>query len=72
MKPWGHWGVSDDVVNYWNDAIRKLRETQEWKDALKQNTVIDHYIDSKGFKNFLEEKEKFYQSIMTEMGLKKK
>lgn len=65
-------GVSDDVVNFWNDAIRKLRETQEWKDALKQITVIDHYIESKRFKNFLEEKEKFYQSILTEMGLKKK
>lgn len=65
-------GVSDDVVQYWNDAIKKLRETKEWKDVLQQNTCIDQYIDNKGFYKFMEEKEKFYQAILTEMGLAKK
>ena len=65
-------GVGDDVVQYWNDAIKKLRETKEWKDVLKQNTCIDQYIDNKGFYKFMEEKEKFYQTILTDMGLVKK
>jgi tripartite-type tricarboxylate transporter receptor subunit TctC len=65
-------GVSEDVVQYWNDAIKKLRETMEWKEVLQQNTCIDQYIDNKGFYKFMEEKEKFYQAILTEMGLAKK
>ena len=44
----------------------------EWKEVLQQNTCIDQYIDNKGFYKFMEEKEKFYQAILTEMGLAKK
>lgn len=65
-------GVSDEVVKYWNDAIKKLRETKEWKDVLQQSTCSDDYIDSKGFSKLPEEKEKFYRELLTEMGLVKK
>jgi putative tricarboxylic transport membrane protein len=65
-------GVSAEVVKYWNDAIKKMRETKEWKDILLKSTCIDDYLDNKEFSKFLEEKEKFYQSFLTEMGLKKK
>jgi putative tricarboxylic transport membrane protein len=65
-------GVSAEVVKYWNDAIKKMRETKEWKDILLKSTCIDDYLDNKKFAAFLEEKEKFYQSFLTEMGLKKK
>jgi len=65
-------GMSDDVVKYWTDAIKKLRETKEWKDLLQQNTCIDSYMDNKTFAKFLEEKEKLYLTILTDMGLAKK
>ncbi len=65
-------GVSDDAVKYWGDAIRKLRETKEWKDVLQQSTCIDSYLDNKAFSKFLEEKEKLYHSLLIEMGLAKK
>lgn len=64
-------GVSEDVIEYWNDALSKLRELPEWQQSLKNNTNIDFYMDTQEFKSYLDERDKFYQTVLAEMGLLK-
>lgn len=64
-------GTSPEVIKYWSDALAKVREMPEWKNSLKNNTNIDFYMDANTFKNYLDERDKFYRSVLTEMGLVK-
>lgn len=65
-------GISEDVVKYWENAFAKLKDDAEWKKLMKDNTYIELYMDSKTFKAYLDEREKFYQKTLDEMGLLKK
>jgi putative tricarboxylic transport membrane protein len=64
-------GISEDVVRYWENAFFKLRNDPDWKQILKDNQYVDLYMDSKTFKGYLEEQEKFYRQLLAEMGLLK-
>lgn len=65
-------GISEGVVRYWENAFSKLREDPDWKKMLEDNQYVDFYMDSKTFKSYLDEREKFYRQTLDEMGLLKK
>lgn len=61
--------VPADAVKFWQNAFAKLRDDSEWKDTLKTSTSIDQYLDTASFKPYLEEREKFYRQVLTDMGV---
>lgn len=60
------------MAKYWENAFTKLKDDPEWKEALKTNTNVEFYKNSKDFKAYLEEQESFYKKVLDEMGLLKK
>ncbi len=64
-------GVQDEVVKFWQNAFAKLRDDPEWKDTLAKSTSIDQYLETSRFLPYLQEREQFYRTVLTDMGVLK-
>lgn len=62
-------GLTDAQTEYWNQAIRKLIATEEWKKDLEDNLWVDQYMNSRDSKIFLDKQYADIKSILTELGL---
>ena len=54
---------------YWGEKIAELAKTQEWKDELKKQGVVDIYKDSKAFTEHIKAEEKTYTEIYKALGM---
>ncbi|MBC8014167.1 MAG: tripartite tricarboxylate transporter substrate binding protein [Sporomusaceae bacterium] len=54
---------------YWGEKIAELTKTQEWKDELKKQGVVDIYKDSKAFTDHIKADEKTYTEIYKALGM---
>lgn len=53
--------MSDEAVTYWSDMLKKVSETDQWKnDYLDKNKLISNYLDSKAATDFVTNYEKDY------------
>ncbi|HYC46353.1 MAG TPA: tripartite tricarboxylate transporter substrate binding protein [Burkholderiales bacterium] len=64
-------GMSDAQVAYWEDALRRLRETDEWKKELEANAWKAENLTSAEARKFLERENGEMRTFLGELGLVK-
>ncbi len=65
-------GMPDYAVAFWKDALAKMVETQEWKDACANYYWDQYYLNSEDFVKLLEQSEQDYKTILEDIGMLKK
>ena len=63
--------MSDEAKKWWGDTLKKMVETQTWKDRLGKLQWEPAYADSATFTKFLDDEYAAYLPLMTELGLAK-
>jgi len=61
--------VPEAAKKFWGDKVAELVKSQEWKDELKKQGVIDMYADAKGFYDLIKAEQKIYTEIYKELGM---
>lgn len=61
--------MPDYAVEYWEDTLAAMVETDEWKEASKNNGWDIIYQDSAEFTSFLEEVNTEYETILKDIGM---
>lgn len=64
-------GISAEAIQYWVQALGKVRETQQWKDYVVRTALVDSWTTGPALVAFFEEEEKTYMRLNKEMGLLK-
>jgi putative tricarboxylic transport membrane protein len=64
-------GMSKEAQTYWAGTIKKMVGTKTWKESLEKLQWVDSYADASGFVKFLNEEEKSYLELMTDLGFAK-
>lgn len=64
-------GIGRNVVNFYLDALKRARETPEWKQYVKNGALVDEFLVGAKLKNYIEEEEDHYARVDREMGLLK-
>jgi putative tricarboxylic transport membrane protein len=64
-------GLSDAQVAYWDHVIRGLIKTEDWKKDLDSNLWVNHYMNSRDSKVFLDQQYADIKDILTDLGLAK-
>lgn len=70
----GLFGTKDmpqHAVNYWQEKLKALSETEEWNEMLEANGWENGFKDGEQFAAFLEEQEKLVKDILTSLGMAK-
>ena len=62
-------GLSDAQLAYWDNVLRQMVATEEWKKDLEANLWVQHYMSSKESKAFLDGQYADIKSIVSELGL---
>ena len=60
-----------EAVRYWEQAIAKLVETEEWKKAAERHRWFQAYADAAAFRRDLEQEYRQYAEILTGLGMAK-
>ncbi|MET3287644.1 UNVERIFIED_CONTAM: putative tricarboxylic transport membrane protein [Brevibacillus sp. OAP136] len=63
--------MSPDAVAFWQDKLKALSQTDEWKQELAANSWDDGYKNADDFKKYLDEQEKMFKDILTQLGMQK-
>ncbi|TLS38545.1 tripartite tricarboxylate transporter substrate binding protein [Pseudalkalibacillus caeni] len=63
--------MDPEAVAYYENAIKEMMETDEWKEQRDNFGWNDNYMSSEEFKKFLDEEYKTMEELMNEVGLKK-
>lgn len=50
---WGPAAISSEVVDYWDNAFAQLVETEEWKKYVKENGMVNAYLSSLEYSEYL-------------------
>ena len=61
--------VSEAAKKYWGEKVGELAKSQEWKDELKKQGVVDTYKDAKGFYEHIKAEQALYTEIYKELGM---
>lgn len=56
--------MTQEEIDYWNQAIYKMVNTKAWKQLLKENDFYPFYKNSSGASVFLERQSKLYEELM--------
>jgi putative tricarboxylic transport membrane protein len=62
-------GVAADVVKYWDQTLSRLVKTESWKKVLEKYQWFDAYADAATFRKELEQEDKAYVDILTQVGM---
>ena len=57
------------AFDYWTNALARMRNTREWKEALSKYDWEEYYLDSAEFVRFLEKSEEDYKAIMQDINM---
>jgi putative tricarboxylic transport membrane protein len=63
--------MSADAKSYWDAALKKLSDSEEWKKNLQANNWESDYKSSDDFKTFLGQQEILVKDILTALGMQK-
>jgi len=73
--PWraimGPKGMSAAQTAYWENALRKVTETAEWKTDLEKNVWFDDFVTSAQFRKDLDKDYADMKTVLVELGLAK-
>jgi len=61
-------GVTPDQVAFYVDLMKKVRETQDWKDFIKLGAFNDTFMTGGDFAKWVEKNEAMHKSLMQEAG----
>jgi tripartite-type tricarboxylate transporter receptor subunit TctC len=61
-------GVSKDAVAYYVDLFKKVRETPEWKDLMKNGAFNQSFMVGAEYTKWVAEAEKLHEGLMKEAG----
>src|SRR5262245_20554246 len=64
-------GMPAEVVKYWEQSIARLMKSDAWKKALERHQWFDGYADSATFRRDMEQENRQYVDVLTELGLAK-
>lgn len=64
-------GMTSPQIAYWENAMRTLVATDEWKKDLERNLFEDMYLNSEDSRKFLRTQTDLFRGILTELGLAK-
>lgn len=62
-------GLSDGVRDEMVEALKKMHDTDAWKEALVKNGWSDAFLTGPDFENFLKDQDKRVSSTLSELGL---
>ena len=63
--------MPDYALKYWQETLKKMVETPEWKEACKRNGWDETYMNTADFNKFLDKTNEEYKSILQEIGMLK-
>jgi tripartite-type tricarboxylate transporter receptor subunit TctC len=61
-------GVSKEAVAYYVDVLKKVRETPEWKDLMKNGAFNQTFMAGAEYAKWVGEAEKLHEGLMKEAG----
>ncbi|ERN51293.1 tripartite tricarboxylate transporter substrate-binding protein [Alkalihalophilus marmarensis] len=61
--------MSESQVEYYNELFKQVSESEEFQSQMTRLGWEELYMDSEEFANFLEEEERVYTEILTQIGL---
>ncbi len=61
-------GVGQDVVDFYIDLFKKVRETPEWKDLMKNGAFNTTFMTGADYAKWVETEEKRHQTLMKDAG----
>jgi putative tricarboxylic transport membrane protein len=61
-------GVTPDQVAFYVDLLKKVRETQDWKDFIKLGSFNDTFMTGADFTKWVEKNEAMHKGLMQEAG----
>jgi putative tricarboxylic transport membrane protein len=61
-------GVTPDQVAFYVDLLKKVRETQDWKDFIKLGSFNDTFMTGGDFVKWVEKNETMHKGLMQEAG----
>ena len=64
-------GLSAAQLAYWENALRKVAETPEWKSDLEKNYWSDHFVTGAALKKELEQEYAQDKAVLVDLGLAK-
>jgi putative tricarboxylic transport membrane protein len=64
-------GITPEQTAYWEGALRKATEAQEWKADLQKNMWADAFVGSEAFRKELDQDYKEMRSVLSDLGLAK-
>lgn len=64
-------GMTDAQIAYWEEVLRRLTETEEWKRELDSNYWTGDYRTSAETRRFMEQDNAVVRAFLTELGLAK-
>ncbi len=62
-------GTTPEQAQYYADVLKKVSQTQEWKDYLSKQALNGQYLTGKDYVAFLEKDEDYHKTLMQEAGL---
>ncbi len=62
-------GMSADARADLTDLVTRVHDTQEWRDALRENEWQDSFTTGAEFEDFLTAEERRVREVLTEIGL---
>ena len=64
-------GLSEAQIAYWEEAMRRLMESEEWRKELAANAWMSDYMGSAETRKFLERENTEVRSFLVDLGLAK-
>jgi tripartite-type tricarboxylate transporter receptor subunit TctC len=61
-------GVDQEVVDYYVDLFKKVRETQEWKDFVAKGAFSNTFMSGDDYKNWVAQAATTHKDLMTNAG----
>ncbi|UUZ82911.1 hypothetical protein LJK88_02475 [Paenibacillus sp. P26] len=63
--------MSPDAVKFWDEKLKALSGSPEWKKELESNGWENGYKNAEDFRKFLEEQEKLIKEVLNALGMAK-
>jgi tripartite-type tricarboxylate transporter receptor subunit TctC len=61
-------GATPEQVSYYVDLMKKVRETPEWKDLMKNGAYNQTFMSGKAYADWVAKEEKHHEDLMREAG----
>jgi putative tricarboxylic transport membrane protein len=64
-------GIPAETVKFWDQTLGKMVKSESWKKQLERHQWFDAYADSATFRKELDQENKVYEQILSQLGMAK-